>query len=102
MTRSATTARRIGATAVLVVAAALGTATAAGASTPDDCTVQLYAHGARAYCSAGTGQYRAAVRCDKNNALDYNRFGAWVTAGRWSFADCNSADRPFNQHLETR
>jgi hypothetical protein len=111
MTRSTTTARRFATTAVLVVAAALGGATAAEAapaagtapaSTPDDCTVQLYGHGARAYCSLGTGKYRAAVRCDKNNGFDYNRHGSWVTAGRWSFADCNSGDRPFNQHIETQ
>jgi hypothetical protein len=103
------TARRLAVTAVLVVGAALGGAgTAAAApgggallaSDPTDCTVQLYGHGARAYCSGGTGKYRAAVRCDKNGAKDYNRFGSWVTAGRWSFADCNSADKPFNQRIE--
>lgn len=111
MTRSSATARRLGTTAVLVVVTALGATTAAEAAPtggtalarrPTDCTVQSYSTGARAYCSSGTGQYRATVECDRNNRLDYTRRGAWVSAGRWSFATCNSGDRPYNSGIETK
>ena len=104
MTRFATALGRVGAAAALVVAATLSGATAAAAApaVPDDCTSQLYSTGARAYCGGGTGSYRASVRCDKNNRPDYNRQGAWVQPGRWSFADCNAGDRPFNAGLERR
>src|SRR3954451_8199143 len=98
MTRFSTAARRAGLSALLVAGATLGTATVAAAApaTPSDCSVSTVGSTATAYCRAGTGEYRATTRCDKNNWPDYNRYGAWVTPGRWSFADCNSGDRPFN------
>ncbi|WP_214405810.1 hypothetical protein [Pseudonocardia lacus] len=95
------TARRVGVTAAVVAAVALTTAPAASAA-PYSCATQVYSFGARSTCSLGDGQLRAYVRCDKNNAPDYNRYGAWVPPGRWSFADCNSGDRPFNAGAQVR
>ena len=107
MSRLRTTTRRIGASAVLVTAAALATVTPAQAApaapaVPSSCTTELWSGGSRTYCRSGSGEYRATVRCDRNNGFDYNRYGSWVTPGRWSFADCDSGDRPFNAGAQLR
>jgi hypothetical protein len=103
-------AGRIGASALLVAAATLGTITAASAApgvgavptTPGDCLVSPSSGHVTVICGSGTGEYRASTRCDVNNWPDYNRYGAWVTRGHTSNAICDRGDRAFNQGFQTR
>ena len=100
MTRISATVSRIVASTVLASTVVLGGATAAHAA-PSGCVVSTLSNGVDVFCSKGSGKYRGVVRCDVNNGFDYNRYGAWVTAGNWSSAWCNSDDRAFNQSMQT-
>ncbi|MBL7259309.1 hypothetical protein [Paractinoplanes lichenicola] len=49
----------------------------------------------RAICTSGTGQYRAAVKCDATwPTSDYWKRGLWwgVGSGQWSEAACSNGD----------
>jgi hypothetical protein len=112
MTRFSTVARRIGVPAVLVATAALGSITTAGAapvaegaaSAVPTCYLNwLDDYSLRVDCNKASGnEYRAAVRCNKNNWPDYNRYGAWAKVPDYSVARCNSGDKAFNGRAETR
>jgi hypothetical protein len=100
-------ARRLGVTAVLVAAAALGTAGSASAApgalaTPSGCNVYADDGGVIVDCARGTGEFRAYTRCDKNNWPDYDRYGKWKRPGALSGAECDRGDRAFNQGFQVR
>jgi hypothetical protein len=114
MTRFGNVARRFGTATALVAAASFGyaapavaaPAAAAAAAQPSGCEARTYDFLYRvvAYCSSGTGEYRAYARCDRRFAPDYNRYGPWTRPGPSgvSKAQCDQGDRPFNGTYQTR
>ena len=94
----------------IVVVALLATALAAVVGTPaharpTNCTIRAVntsvSNESYAVCSSGTGQYRAATRCDAPwYRLDYTRYGPWVPGpGYYSWATCDRGDRAYDPVL---
>jgi hypothetical protein len=114
MTRFSTAARRVGVAAAVIGAAAFSTVatadaapaaapTAASSDVPTCYLNWLDDYTLRVDCNKAAGsQYRAAVRCNKNNWPDYNRYGAWKSVPDYSVARCNNGDKAFNGRAETR
>lgn len=97
----------------LLTAGAVSIVTAAPAeATPSSCTVSYLTSGslkigARARCTAGTGQYRVATTCtDELRGSSGTYYGAWVGIGSYSSVTCpNSGGSQWlatNAHLQTR
>ena len=101
MARFSTAARRVGVTALLVSAAALGSVTAAEAS-PGSCSVSASGSGSFVTCKTGTGEFRASTRCRVDTFPDYNAYGQWVKPGQYSEARCWKSKGAFNQGFQTR
>jgi hypothetical protein len=99
-----TVAGRVGASALLVTTATLGTVATADAApaAPTDCRITAYQTGAHVACATGSGQFRAYTRCDVSLWPDYNRYGRWVGVPNFSVALCDEGDRAFNQGFQTR
>jgi hypothetical protein len=97
------TVRRIGVTGLFAVAALASGANAAQAS-PSNCssdTYDIYTVGA--YCSSGSGEFRAYTRCNATLWPDYNRYGAWTRVGAGaSIASCDRIDPAFNYGVQVR
>ncbi|MCO1654738.1 hypothetical protein [Pseudonocardia humida] len=119
MTRFRTIAGRAAAAALLAGAAVLGGAGAAAAapvdgssplpgatsavSSPDRCSTVPFSTGVNVLCNSGSGQYRASVRCDRNNLPDHNRYGPWMRVNPFgSAATCNAEDRAFDYGYQVR
>ena len=55
-----------------------------------------------AYCTGGSGEYRAVTRCDNWPWFDYTRYGQWRRPGTASNAVCDSGDQAYNVTREAR
>lgn len=97
----------------LLAAGAVSIVTASPAeATPSSCTVSYISSGslhigARARCTAGSGQYRVATTCtDELRGSSGTYYGSWVNIGSYSSVTCpNSGGSQWlatNAHLQTR
>jgi hypothetical protein len=79
----------IGAAAVLAVPAGAQAA-------PANCSVTLQHKTARALCTAGSGQYRAAISCivlKPGDPVETTNYGGWVYIGLTSTASCGGGSQ---------
>lgn len=85
---------RLVATSGLLVAGAILPATAAYAE-PTGCSNGASGNGWTAYCSSGTGTYRAYARCYNSAGTSYvTRYGVWRSpGGSSSTATCTSSEQ---------
>lgn len=102
------TLRKLGqavAFAAVVAAGVVVPATSAQA-TPSNCSDRYDFHSYTVYCGQGSGEFRAVVRCYKQNGSgDYTtRYGAWRTAGggKNSVASCATTEDPASGRWEFR
>jgi hypothetical protein len=88
----------------LVSGAVVLPATAAQA-TPDGCSGRYDLHSYSVYCSRGSGEYRARVRCYRNGSDTNYRvaYGAWRrTGGSLSTASCLASEDPASGNWQFR
>lgn len=89
--------------AAVATASVLVGVSGAAQAAPTGCSATAVGYGSGAYCSGGTGEFRAKTRCDKPWAPDYDRYGAWMGVGTWSsFAKCDNGHVAFNATWQTR
>lgn len=90
----------------VVAAGLVGGATAAQAA-PTGCAVEtgVPADGARARCTAGTGQVRVGISClvrKPGNPFEVIHYGPWVGVGAYSSQSCAGGPTLVDAWFETR
>jgi hypothetical protein len=90
-------------TTALAIGSALVPASAAQA-VPRQCSGAYELHQYRVYCSGGTGEFRAAVKCYRIGSSSYVwRYGPWRRTGSTdSAAVCRSSEEPTGGYAQLR
>ena len=90
-------------TAALAVGSVLVPASAAHA-VPRQCSGAYELHQYRVYCSGGTGEFRAAVKCYRIGSSSYVwRYGPWKRTGSTSSAAvCTTGEEPTGGYAQLR
>ena len=94
----------------MLVAAALGVAgtlavPVAAQAEPSNCSVNLQHKTARALCTGGSGQYRAAISCivlKPGDPVETTNYGGWVHIGLTSSASCGGGSQVTDYWYEPR
>lgn len=100
-------ARMLALATIMGVASTFTVGVNAAQAAPTNCSVGLVGSrdGSWAWCTGGTGQFRAYTRCDRPFGLDYNRYGPWINTGPsapTSNALCDSGHRAFDYGYSVR
>jgi hypothetical protein len=94
----------------VLIAAAIGVAGTLAVpvpaqAAPANCSLTLQHKTARALCTAGSGQYRAAIACivlKPGDPVETTNYGGWVYIGLTSSASCGGGSQVTDYWYETR